>query len=143
MALPTTGPLSLNDIRVEIGAATTNVSLGAMSDTAGFSAPDAITDFYGFSSGLNVIYITALTSRNSTGMCGTGTSVTAFYHDGASAMPIVGDIIYSNSSGTTALTWVGYRGISNVQGGNAFNTYRVYSGFGGDDGEVFSRDVCP
>lgn len=143
MALPTTGPLSLNDIRIEIGASSTNVSLGGMSDTAGFSAPDAITDFYGFSSGLNVIYITALTSRNATGMCGTSTSVTAFYHDGASAMPIVGDTIYSDSSGTTPLTWFSYRGISNIQGGGAFNTYRVATAPFGNDGEVTSRTICP
>jgi len=49
MALPTSGPLSINDIRVELGASTTNQSLGTFSDTAGFAAPDAITDFYGFS----------------------------------------------------------------------------------------------
>ena len=49
MSLPTSGPLSLNAIRVELGASSTNVSLGTMSDTAGFSAPDKITDFYGFS----------------------------------------------------------------------------------------------
>ena len=36
MSLPTSGPLSLNDIRVELGASSTNVSLGTMSDTAGF-----------------------------------------------------------------------------------------------------------
>ena len=36
MALQSSGQISLNDIRSELGAATTNVSLGAMSDTAGF-----------------------------------------------------------------------------------------------------------
>lgn len=49
MTLPTTGPLSINDIRVELGASATNQSLGTFSDTAGFAAPDAITDFYGYS----------------------------------------------------------------------------------------------
>jgi hypothetical protein len=48
MALPTSGPLSINDIRVELAASATNQSLGTFSDTAGFAAPDAITDFYGF-----------------------------------------------------------------------------------------------
>tara|TARA_B110000027_G_scaffold33074_1_gene36735 strand:+ start:237 stop:968 length:732 start_codon:yes stop_codon:yes gene_type:complete len=48
MALPSSGPLSINDIRVELEASATNQSLGAFSDTAGFAAPDAITDFYGF-----------------------------------------------------------------------------------------------
>jgi len=49
MALPTTGPLSINDIRVELGESATNQSLGTFSDTAGFVAPDAISDFYGYS----------------------------------------------------------------------------------------------
>ena len=49
MALPTSGPLSINDIRVELAASATNQSLGTFSDTAGFAAPDAISDFYGFS----------------------------------------------------------------------------------------------
>ena len=49
MALPSSGPLSINDIRVELEASQTNQSLGTFSDTAGFAAPDAITDFYGFS----------------------------------------------------------------------------------------------
>jgi len=49
MPLPESGQLSLNDIRVELGANASNVSLGNMSDTAGFEEPDAISDFYGFS----------------------------------------------------------------------------------------------
>ena len=49
MPLPESGQLSLNDIRAELGANTSNVSLGSMSNTAGFEEPDAISDFYGFS----------------------------------------------------------------------------------------------
>ena len=49
MALPSSGPLSINDIRVELAASATNQSLGAFSDTAGFTAPDAVSDFYGYS----------------------------------------------------------------------------------------------
>jgi|TARA_B110000238_G_C15748267_1_gene278029 hypothetical protein len=94
MALPTTGPLSINDIRVELGASATNQSLGTFSDTAGFAAPDAITDFYGFS-GLQTFYVnTILTS------CGSNCP-TAFYHQGSVGIPSVGDIVYTNSSLTT------------------------------------------
>ena len=48
MTLPVSGQLSLDDIRLEIGLAQTNVSLGSMSDTAGFLAPDQVSDFYGY-----------------------------------------------------------------------------------------------
>jgi hypothetical protein len=49
MALPSSGTLSLNDIRVELQQASTNVSLGAMSNLVGFVDPDAVSEFYGFS----------------------------------------------------------------------------------------------
>lgn len=49
MALPSSGPLSLNDIRVELQQAQANSSLGALSNLAGFTDPDAVSEFYGFS----------------------------------------------------------------------------------------------
>ena len=51
MAIPTSGPLSLYaTIGVELGVAQSNVSLGTMSNTAGFTDPDAMSEFYGYSS---------------------------------------------------------------------------------------------
>lgn len=47
MALPTSGALSISMIRTELGQ--TSGSLGFLSDWAGFNAPDAISDFYGYS----------------------------------------------------------------------------------------------
>jgi hypothetical protein len=49
MTLPASGTISLNDIRVELQQASTNVSLGALSNLAGFVDPDAVSEFYGFS----------------------------------------------------------------------------------------------
>lgn len=49
MALPSSGQLSLNDIKTELSAASTNVSLRSMSSTAGKSTPDAVSEFYGYS----------------------------------------------------------------------------------------------
>jgi hypothetical protein len=48
MALPVSGPLSINDIRVELGQAQANSSLRSLSNLAGFSTPDAISEFYGY-----------------------------------------------------------------------------------------------
>lgn len=51
MAVPSSGQLRLRgDIALEVyGNATgTNISLGTMSDVAGFASPDAMTDFYGW-----------------------------------------------------------------------------------------------
>ena len=47
MALPVSGPLSINMIRNELS--TSNGSLRALSSAAGFSTPDAISEFYGYS----------------------------------------------------------------------------------------------
>ena len=48
MPLPSTGPLSINDIRGELEQASTNQSLESFSDTAGF-ATDTISNFRGYS----------------------------------------------------------------------------------------------
>lgn len=47
MALPTSGPLSIQDIRIELD--NSNGSLATLSQAAGFSQPYAISDFYGYS----------------------------------------------------------------------------------------------
>ena len=53
MALPSSGPLSINDIRVELGQSQANSSLRSLSSLAGFSTPDAISEFYGYSPSLD------------------------------------------------------------------------------------------
>lgn len=53
MAIPSSGPLRLRaDINQEINGndTDTNVSLGTLSDAAGFDAPDTMSEFYGYSS---------------------------------------------------------------------------------------------
>jgi len=49
MPLPTTGPLSFNQIRTELGISQSNSSLRSMSSQAGKSTPDAVSEFRGFS----------------------------------------------------------------------------------------------
>ena len=51
MAVPSSGELKeYADIGVELGVAQSNVSLRGMSAIAGFSVPDAMSEFYGYSS---------------------------------------------------------------------------------------------
>lgn len=49
MALQTSGPISLEDIATELSVSISDVSLRSMSATAGFSEPDSIAEFYGYS----------------------------------------------------------------------------------------------
>ena len=44
MALPSSGPLSIDDIRTELGSS--SGSLRTLSAAAGKSTPDAISEFY-------------------------------------------------------------------------------------------------
>lgn len=50
MPLPSSGPLSFSAIRAEVvpGGTNNNVSLRTLSSTAGFSTPDAVSEFYGY-----------------------------------------------------------------------------------------------
>jgi hypothetical protein len=102
MALPSSGPLSINDIRVELGASSTNQSLGTFSDTAGFASPDAITDFYGFSASL-----TGFTGSASQGgnkfICNQSLWIEYWHNNSGTAYPVVGDTIYTNSGGTATI----------------------------------------
>lgn len=71
MALPSAGnPLSFSQIKTELGAASTNVSLRSMSSTAGKSTPDAVSEFYGYSNSIplglsDVLYTQNLSSTTS------------------------------------------------------------------------------
>jgi hypothetical protein len=47
MALPTSGPLSISMIKAELGSSSN--SLRTLSSLAGFSTPDAMSEFYGYS----------------------------------------------------------------------------------------------
>lgn len=49
MALPTSGQLSLEDIATELQVSISDVSLRSMSSSAGFTTPDSVSEFYGYS----------------------------------------------------------------------------------------------
>ncbi|MDB4414619.1 hypothetical protein N9034_01165 [bacterium] len=98
MALPSSGPISGSQISAELGTASTNISLGGMSDSASLIAPDAYSDFYGYSS-LTSFIGSAFQSKNKL-ICSQTQNVT-FYHDGSNTWPAVGDTVYTNSGGTT------------------------------------------
>ena len=49
MALQSSGPISIDNIRTELSQAQANSSLRALSALANFSSPDAMSEFYGFS----------------------------------------------------------------------------------------------
>jgi len=100
MAVPSSGELELRgDIALEIYGNSTgnNISLGAMSDLAGFASPDAMTDFYGYSSSVapsvttnnisNVSYTTLTLNGNVTSDGGATVTERGFYFGTNSSSP--------------------------------------------------------
>jgi hypothetical protein len=66
MPLPSSGPISGSQIGTELGISTGPYSLRNMSASASFSSPDAMSEFYGYSSAYNVtIYSRAGATPNS------------------------------------------------------------------------------
>ena len=126
MAVPTSGELSLRGIRAEIGTNNynssvgyTNVSLTGMStglngtiNTANASAnrpngtvPHLMSEFYSYDH--DIVSVTAFevtpSSPSILQVCG-NTPNSTLYHDGSSTLPGIGDTVYSNSAGTTAVS---------------------------------------
>lgn len=122
MGLPTSGPLSIDDIRVELGASSTNQSLGAFSDTAGLIAPDAISDFYGYSN-LTAFY-TSITQPKPVFACDIAL-INTYYHNGSGLLPVVGNTVYQSNQ--TTLDASINRGMSTSSSGTSFQVYTTNS----------------
>ena len=106
MALPSSGQLSLNDIRVELQEAQANSSLGTLSNLAGFTDPDAVSEFYGYSyANYNTVSIINTQYFDSQDACDdTGKDNLTLYFSGTGgtpACPATGDTLYTNSALTT------------------------------------------
>ena len=127
MAVPSSGQLrEYADIGVELGVAQTNVSLRGMSQTAGFSTPDAMSEFYGYSgqcttgvadvfgdgSGIALYQLDNNASDASGNYNGTATNVT--YGEGhiAAAAVFNGSSSYVNIGDPAALRLLGSYSIS-------------------------------
>lgn len=105
MSLPLSGPLSFSDIASVVGVGSP-YSLNTMSANAGFGQPDAVSEFYGYGpgGGLTLFYI-SLGTNAPFNVCDLNPPCcTAVWHNGANALPDLGDIVYTNSAGTTPLS---------------------------------------
>ena len=131
MALPSSGQLSLNDIRVELGLAQSNVSLGSMSNSVGFTDPDAVSEFYCYSAAnYNTFSIINTGYDNGEEACGDGNddNLTLYFSGsgGTPACPTTSVILYTD----TALTNV-FDGLSQWWRSNQCNAsyYILDNGF--------------
>ena len=135
MALQSSGQISLNDIRAELGAATTNVSLGAMSDTAGFSAEDKVSDFYGYSHATYSTWTGSSRGNTSSVVCGYSIATTYYHNNGSGGddtYPAINDYVYSDTGLSSKLAG-GYYKVSTPD----FDWVRV-NGFG----RIYETGIC-
>ena len=118
MALPSSGPLSINQIRNELG--TSNGSLNYLSYTAGKSIPDSISEFYGYSNSVNLFFDWSVPSYVTCGQ---------YYIFGAYVTSLTG----VNTNVAVTINWYGdlggfMQGVINFGVGDVcVNNYYVYS----------------
>ena len=100
MALPASGPISSSQIANELSDPAP-FSLREMSSTAGFSTPDAMSDFYGYGNTYTEFYYYNVGKKNEAFACSFDTNAQAF-HDGDSALPTSGDHLFDGEDPSTA-----------------------------------------
>ena len=117
MALAASGQISISQINTELGrtSTTANTSLtqcsdgtngtintaNATADRPNTTAPHSMSEFYSYNHTLSSVtmFFAAGPSRSSN--CGSDIE-TKYWHDGSSTLPVRGDVIYTNSAGSTA-----------------------------------------
>lgn len=110
MGLPSSGQISINDIATEFSVSLSNVALNATLGTyasKSSGATTAMSDFYGLSA-LTAFSYNSEGNEEGSACRLEGTEDTA-YHDGSGTYPVAGDVVYSDSSGTTALSDANYK----------------------------------
>ena len=118
MALPSSGQLSIGDIRTEAGS--TSGSLRTLSAAAGFSTPDSISEFYGWSSFNPRDYFDVLSApANNTSLTLTGTNFSpqAGFHTAGFASYNGDFTVHVKDFG------MAYDGQSNISGTSTHFTY--------------------
>ena len=124
MALQLSGQISLNDIKTEVGAGSTNVSLRSMSATAGKSVPDAVSEFYGYSHVTYQIWYHGDAVGKPVFGCEEDLNTTV-YHTGTGLLPAVGDTCTTGQNITTMSA--GNYPASTSSSGLSFNVVTINS----------------
>jgi hypothetical protein len=132
MALPSSGPISGSQIGAELGVSAP-YSLRSMSSLAGFSDPDAMSEFYGYSA-LTTVYITLCSFISADGSGGVTVS--------ANASTAVSTTITIYWTWTGDLSNVIY-GITTISSGNSYGTATEYGAFAGENVSNLTAYVSP
>jgi len=143
MALPTDGPLSFSMIAGQLEASAP-YSLRNMSNTAGFSTPDSVSEFYGYGpgGGLILFFVSDPTNLSEKVCQMQPNCCMPVWHNGTGPFPQHGDFVYKDSGGVNPLTGFKascYFGMDSVECNHAFQWLLI------DDlgsGQVFETGGC-
>ncbi len=131
MALQTSGAISIDNIRTELGQAQANSSLRSLSSLAGKSTPDAMGEFYGYSAATYTEIQVEVFLELGTLCAGyEGDSVVVVYSLAYSTV-VAGDTLYANTSGTL------YNGANNYLKNSNGNGNKVNA-----SGVVSTQVIC-
>ena len=120
MALPTSGPLSMQDIATEFSQGSTNMSLYTFGSTLPTptvtSNIELANDFYGQSaSSCTSFSWSGVAREEAEEACEDRLSISPAYHNGSGTYPVANDTVYTNSSCTTTAGTGAYKmGSGNV-----------------------------
>ena len=115
-------------------ALNTGYSYITLADDGVITARSCTTTSFPLADGLTEFYVTDQASKLPFA-CNQSITTTRF-HDGSGLVPVVGDIVYTDSGGTTVAA-NDVRGSSSVNGGDSFSAYDTDS-----SGEVTQTDTC-
>ncbi len=131
MALPSSGELSIADIKTELGSSSN--SLKDLSLAASKTAPHGMGEFHGYSHVTLTSYTSSIPSNATIfTVCSQSMTVT-YYHNGSTTYPQNGDNVYTNSNGSTVVP-TGYYKIDNGSNGLYIQV--------GNSGLVLQDDIC-
>ena len=128
MALPSSGQISLDQIRTELG--TSSGDLRTLSAAAGFSTPDQFSDFYGYSA-VTYTEIEVEVFGDFGMLCNGEPGERTTVYSQANSTVVRGDTLYADTSGTL------YNGGNNYHKNSSGNGHRVDT-----RGLVGSEEVC-
>ncbi len=146
MGVPNTTTFTLQDVVTEVNPTTDDLNdCFSDADASYFNSAyegskNQLLNFrdYGSQNALTSFLSNTSSPRNP---CTITSSNTTFYHNGSGTFPAVGDIVYSDSAGTTPLFGGGRRQFNSNGSGSGQFTIEIPI-TGPDTGEVTSIGIC-
>ena len=142
MGVPNTTTFELQDVVDEVNPTTDDLvdcfadANASYFDSTYEGSKNQLLNFRNYGSGNALTQFSGSSGQNDVKFLCTQTVATSYWHNGAGTYPTVGDIVYTNSAGTTAFTCCTY-----MKTNGSFGLWLEFDGTG-SQGEVSSEGYC-